>query len=60
MRYARSDISPQVVLEGPLVTFDFVAENIVGRVVSPLNGVTSPDLAWDVHGATSFGRNYGV
>ena len=52
-------VEPQVVLERPLVTLDFVAENIRRRVISPFDGVTSPDLAWDVHGTTSFGRNYG-
>ena len=56
----RGGIGPQVVLEGPLVTLDFVAENIRRRVISPFDGVTSPDLTWDVHGTTSFGRNYGV
>ena len=49
-RYIRS----QEVLERPLVTLDFVAENIRRRVISPFDGVTSPDLAWDVHRGYQF------
>ena len=43
-------VEPQVVLKRPVITFNFVAEDIRSGVVPPLNGVASPYLAWDVHG----------
>ena len=52
-------IRPQVILQSPACAVDVIAENIRCGVIPPLNGVASPDLAWDVHGATSVGRNYG-
>jgi hypothetical protein len=42
-------VEPQVVLKRPVITFNFVAENIRSGVIPPLNGVASPYLAWDVH-----------
>jgi hypothetical protein len=32
-------VKPQVVLEGPFIALDFIAENIRSGVISPLDGV---------------------
>ena len=47
-------VEPQVILERPLVTFNFIAENIRCGVIPPLDRVTSPNLAWDVHKSYQF------
>ena len=52
-------IRPQVILQSPASAVNVIAENIGRGVIPPLHGVASPDLAWDVHGATSVERNYG-